>query len=113
MVENILGPSGRLISGSKSTYRIMNPNNLIVFNANIFTEDLEKIWYGDLDLTLDKTKLQEIAFLLNKTIYILYEMDGRFENEYDPIIENYVLKLKPNKECELNPMTKKYFEGDI
>lgn len=72
---------GRMISGSKSSYRRMYPDNLVVFNANILTEEDGKIWYGDLDLTLDSDKLNKIATELNKKIYVLYEMDARFENE--------------------------------
>lgn len=72
---------GRMISSSKSYYRENHPNNIVYFNANIITKEYGKIWYGDLDLTLDAPKLNELAKILGTTIYVLSEMDGRFENE--------------------------------
>jgi hypothetical protein len=72
---------GRMISGSKSGYHKKYPGHKVVFNANIVTESRGKIWYGDLDLTLDITQLMNIAKELKEALYILYEMDARFENE--------------------------------
>jgi len=74
---------GRMISGSKSGYNTRHPNNKVVFNANIFTED-GKIWFGDLDITLDRAKLEEVAKELKKDLYVLREHAGRFENENLP-----------------------------
>lgn len=73
--------NSRLISGSKSYYRKNHPLNLIVFNANIFTEEFGKIWYGDLDLTIDSKNLIKIYDELGINLYILSEMSGRFDNE--------------------------------
>jgi hypothetical protein len=72
---------GRLISGSKSAYRDKYPNHTVIFNANIFCSKGGKVWWGDLDLDVDGSKLEEIAQKLDTTLYILREMDGRFENE--------------------------------
>lgn len=72
---------GRMISGSKSAYLDRYPEHLVIFNANIFTKKSGKIWFGDLDVTLDFDNLKEIADELNEDLYILREMDGRFENE--------------------------------
>ena len=72
---------GRMIGFSKTEYRYENPDNKVLFNANIFIEGIGKVWYGDLDLTLSKRALTEIATELNSTLYILSELDGRFENE--------------------------------
>jgi hypothetical protein len=72
---------GRMISGSKSGYRERYPDNLVVFNANIATKSRGKIWYGDLDVTLDYEKLASVAEALKEDLFVLYEMDGRFENE--------------------------------
>ena len=58
---------------------------IVVFNANIITEPEGKVFYGDLDLTLDEEKLQLIAKEINRDLYILREMDGRFEHENDSI----------------------------
>lgn len=78
---------GRMISGSKSGYREKYPNNFVVFNANILTEKSGKIYYGDLDLDFDNHKLLNVAKQLNEDLYILKEMDCRFENEDKPIKE--------------------------
>jgi hypothetical protein len=73
--------NGRMISGSKSFYREMNPDNVVYFNANIFTLEEGKIWYGDIDFTKDKNILTEISKEINRDLYILRELDGRFGNE--------------------------------
>ncbi len=72
---------GRMISGSKSGYRKRNPDNTVYFNANIFVLGEGKIWWGDLDLTIDTPLLEEISGEIGKKLYVLSEMDGRFENE--------------------------------
>jgi len=72
---------GRMISGSKSGYRRRYPDNTVYFNANIFVLGEGKIWWGDLDLTLDTPLLEEISKEMSKKLYVLSEMDGRFENE--------------------------------
>lgn len=74
-------PWGRLISGSKSAYRELHPESDVLFNANIFILGKGKIWWGDLDLTLEWDKLEMIASTLGKSLYVLREMDGRFEWE--------------------------------
>lgn len=55
--------------------------NIIVFNANILTKENGKIWHGDLDITKDEEKLNSIAKLIGKKLYVLYEMDYRFDTE--------------------------------
>jgi hypothetical protein len=72
---------GRMISGSKTFYRKNYPNNEVYFNANIFVLDEGKIWWGDLDLTRDKEILEDISISCGKKLYVLRELDGRFENE--------------------------------
>lgn len=101
LIQKKLGPIGNLISYSKSTYRKVYPNNIVVFNSNLII-DGEKMWYGDIDITKSKNILIELSNELNKTIYILYEMDGRFENEDSPKIDNYVVKVQPNEKIILN-----------
>lgn len=78
--DSILGIKGRMVGGSKSIYSYDNPDNYVIFNANVYTIK-EKIWYGDLDITLDAKKLFELSTKLNDVLYIFYEMDGRFDNE--------------------------------
>lgn len=72
-------PVGRMIAGSKSLYRAAHPNNIVYFNANIFING-EKVWYGDLDLTLDTPRLKELASQLGD-LFVLKELDGRFGAE--------------------------------
>jgi len=76
---------GRMITGSKSGYREIYPDHVVIFNANIVTESLGKCWYGDVDLTIDSDKLKDIAKTLKETLYVLCEKDGRFDNEKKPI----------------------------
>lgn len=73
--------NGRLISGSKSFYREKNPDNEVYFNANIFVLGEGKIWYGDIDVTLERGSLEEVAREIGKDLFILRESDGRFQNE--------------------------------
>ena len=90
-----LGYPGRMISGSKSGYRKHYPDNFAIFNSNICTES-EKVWFGDIDLTLQKEALCELAKAHNQTIYVLYEMDARFENEDTPLLGKAPIKFLPD-----------------
>lgn len=74
-------PLDRMITISKSGYIQEYPNGKPIFNANIFTLEDGKVWYGDLDLKFDAEALQNSAKEIGKDLYILREMDGRFENE--------------------------------
>ena len=90
-----LGRHGRMIGGSKSGYRRANPDNYPIFNANIIAETpdgMQKVWYGDLDLTTDETAINASALDSGTTLYVLREMDGRFNNENKPDLSNYVYK---------------------
>jgi hypothetical protein len=78
---------GRMIGGSKVDYHGEHPDDLIVFNANVLMPGYGKVWYGDLNLTEDYLVLKDIAKSLNSTLYVLWEMDGRFGEENKPIDE--------------------------
>ncbi len=93
-LTEILGPIGRMISGSKSGYCQRNPDNLVVFNANVCT-DTGKVWFGDLDITKDADKLKEAAEAMNCRLYVLYEGDARFNNEAKPLLEKAVVTFAP------------------
>jgi hypothetical protein len=71
----------RMLGWSKSRYREENPDHVVVFNANVFTESSGKVWHGDLDLTKDGDVLKSISKEIGESLYVLYEMDGRFGNE--------------------------------
>ena len=77
----------RMISGSKSGYRRMHPDHEVYFNANIVVESMGKIWYGDLDIDVDRPALERIAKQIDEPLYVLYEMDCRFGAETNPIQE--------------------------
>lgn len=93
--ESFLGKRGSHY-GSKGQYCHDNPRNLVVFNANVCTREDGKIWYGDLDITIHESKLWLLAKALGKEIYVLYEMDGRFEHESSPRIENALYVCQGN-----------------
>jgi hypothetical protein len=103
-----LGQSGAMICGSKTLYISANPKNLAVFNANVCV-GLDKVWWGDIDVTLSKDALISLSKELNNVVFILYEMDGRFENEDEPNIRNYVVKFLPDGTYELTENLKEYY----
>lgn len=86
--ESILGMRARCL-GSKSGYSSTYREHLVVFNSNVISERHGKVWYGDLDITLEESKLRDVATQIGK-IYVLREMDGRFQNEKEPKIERAV-----------------------
>lgn len=108
-IENILGSSGRLISGSKSGYRERHPDNFAVFNANICTKS-KKVWFGDLDLTLDMDRLFQVVDILGEDIYILYEMDARFENEDNPKLGKAIISIDVDHKININEKYTPYVE---
>lgn len=111
LIREKLGHSGRMISGSKSGYRRLYPDNFVVFNANLCTKK-KKIWYGDLDLTLDKNALLEIAVEMGETLYVMYEMDARFENEKKFDIERAAAIFHKDGKAEVGKNYKQ-FHGDL
>jgi hypothetical protein len=106
--------TGRMIGGSKSGYRNMHPDDLIIFNANVLMPGHGKVWYGDLNLTEDYLVLREIAQNLNTELYVLRESHARFGEE-DKSIDELIKKAvwntsedSPTKEWYLKKMDKKY-----
>ena len=77
----------RMIGGAKWEYSDKHRGDLIVFNANVLMPDYGKVWYGDLNLTEDYLVLREIAETLNTDLYVLWESDGRFGKEKEPLNE--------------------------
>lgn len=80
-INEAIGYSGRMLSGSKSYYFDRHPGHVVYFNGNIIIPAKGKIWFGDIDINKDGDKLREVAQKHNTVIYVLREMDGRFENE--------------------------------
>lgn len=96
VIEKLLGHCGKMISGSKSGYGKRFPNNFAIFNANICTRKDGKIWFGDIDITKDEGKLKKLADELHCDVYILYEMDARFNNERTPLFDKFVYMVTPS-----------------
>lgn len=109
-IADYLGTPGRMISGSKGLYIHTNPKNLVVFNSNIFDEDGNKLWYGDLDITLSERRLLQASGELNKKLYVLHEMDGRFDKEKTPALEKAVVIVYPSNTVEVGATYIEYVE---
>jgi len=113
-IQNHLGHLGMMVSGSKSIYRSNYPDNLVLFNANVCAEFIEKdsflgiipynitsirkVWWGDIDITFSRADLIQSAKDLGKTIYVLSEMDARFEHAEKPNWKKYYIKITPEGE---------------
>lgn len=102
IANDVLGHTGRMIGGSKSGYRRRYPTHLVAFNANLCTRS-GKFWYGDVDVTLDDGKLQEIANHAGEDVYVLYEFDARFGNEDSPDFSSPVAVYSP-KSSGIKPL---------
>ncbi len=78
--KEAIGMIGRMITQDKMDYENAHPDNEVYFNANIFIKGYGKVWYGDIDFTLDEPKLKLCAKTIGKPLYLLKELDGRFKN---------------------------------
>ena len=107
-----LGMPGRMISNSKSGYKQNNPDNLVIFNANICTLNF-KIWWGDLDLTKSIEDLSDLAKILEEDIYVLYELDGRFEYEQKPLVHKFAVKFFYDGGLELSNSLKEIYDQNL
>jgi len=90
IVNQKLGIPGAMISHSKRLYKEEHPNNKVFFNGNVIIDN-KKVWFGDIDVTYKSKILQELADELNKNIYVIPELDGRFDNEENPLLHNAVV----------------------
>jgi hypothetical protein len=89
---------GRMIAPSKSAYCKEHQGELVIFNANILTKEHGKVWYGDVNVTLDFDNLKNIADQLGNDLYILMEGDARFGYENEPI-ESLLVKARTVIKC--------------
>jgi len=112
-----IGHEGIMISGSKSGYYNRHPSNLPVFNANLCTvkktllkETPVKVWHGDIDVTVSRNSLREIAIEANMDIFVLREMDARFSNEKKPLLDRFVYCAKADGTESLGAFEKEYYE---
>lgn len=72
---------GRMISGCKRA----PDGHVCVWNANIIAKSQGKVWFGDLDLTTEGSLLKEVANVIGEPLYVLREMDCRFDTESDDV----------------------------
>ena len=93
IAEKHLGFCGRMLSGSKSAYSNKYPDNVVAFNGNLVVNG-KKIWYGDIDVTLEKDKIDALGRDLKASVYVLREMDARFENEKKPLLDKAIYVSK-------------------
>lgn len=66
--------------GSKSAYRQKHSTCVFEPNSNVFCLEAGKLWWGDLDLAVDDDALNRVAARLGCRLYVLEELEGRFEN---------------------------------
>jgi len=103
IVETVLGNVGKMLSGSKSDYSNRHPKNIVFFNGNIFDKDGVKLWYGDIDLTKDASKLEQIAHLLDESIYVTAELPFRWEEQTTAHLEEACAETAYSLANKINP----------
>jgi len=87
IAEQYLGHPGIMLSRSK----VAPEGQKVVWNANVCTIGHGKVWFGDLNVTTSIDELSNLAFHLNTPVYVLREMDARFENENNPLFDEAVI----------------------
>ena len=81
LLSLIFGMPGQILDGSKK-------DRETVYNANIVV-GATKYWWGDFRKH-SSWKLRDLASLLGEEVYLLREMDARFETEGAPKLEKAV-----------------------
>ena len=97
---------GRMIAPSKSKYCQEHQGDLVIFNANVLTKTHGKIWYGDVNVTVDFDNLKNIADQIGEDLYILMEGDARFGKEKFNV-DALISKARTVIKCNKNPKRKK------
>ena len=84
----LLGFPGAMLSGVKDSKRFPKA----VWNANVCAKSFGKLWFGDLDLGNDETRtaITRLATFIDEPVYVLREMDARFDTEYEPKFDKAV-----------------------
>ena len=86
---------GRKMAPSYPHYFAAHPDNIIIRRANILTKEQGRIWWGDLDLTLEMDDLKQLAKDINQEIWILREMDVSLRGR-EPDWDSFVFRIQPN-----------------
>jgi hypothetical protein len=101
-----LGPAGAMVGLSKTHYHhTLHPDHFVIFNANVCTAALGKVWFGDFDVTVSEPQLLELARRLGEPCYLLYEGDARFANEQRPLLDRAVLTVWPDGDTAWDAQT--------
>ena len=80
-----------MLNGSKKEPK----GHICVWNANVCTKSKGKIWFGDIDLTVDVEDLKRLAAKEGEEVFVLREMDARFRNEAAPLFSRAVGRITP------------------
>lgn len=92
IINEHIGALGRMLSQMKREPK----GHVCVWNGNIIVGD-RKVWFGDIDLTKDAKNLQKCADEIGQPLYILREMDARFDKEKNPDLTKAVTVINPSK----------------
>lgn len=77
VMEEIGLERSRLIDQSKSSYATRYPDHAVIFNATIADALGRRLWWGDIDLTLDESALVYVAQRVGFDLYLYFEGDSR------------------------------------
>ena len=112
-IEEILGPNGRLLGMSKGRLRYSLPNDLIVFNSNVYIGQ-EKVWYGDLNISdeHDLNMLKTLAESGTEIVHVLDEAAGKFSNKDGPDFSDPVISITNNGTSILGHALQQYYSHD-
>lgn len=95
IAERRIGMLGRMLSATKEAPK----NQKVFFNANIFNSNMEKIWFGDINLTKEDASLSALAKDVGK-IYVTKEQPFRLKGlaNYldDPLYEDSIVAIGPD-----------------
>jgi hypothetical protein len=72
---------GRMVSATKRAPE----GETCVWNANVVIKSQGKVWFGDLNLTREGDKLKAVAKEIGEPVYVLREMDCRFDTQSLPV----------------------------
>lgn len=104
-----LGPSGKIIAGSKGRYNFNNPNNFVVFNANLINEEIGMFWKGDIDVTKDLSLLKDLAEEMGSSLYIMSESNAN-SKDVDLTKASVIIDAKGN--TAVGNHLKEYIDAD-
>lgn len=103
IVDELLGPPGKMLSQSKSAYSGKHPKSIVYFNGNVYDQDGNKLWYGDVDTTRQAKDLQAIALRIGERIYVTSESPFRWENQTTKTLEEAAAETAYSRCLRIDP----------